>query len=179
MPQASTTPQGLNELRPILSLLYITPFLIDDWLAGNDFFGASQVALMTASSKTASRLAFALSQWRPDGPVVLAAVLGLWAAALQPAWLVLALLVIFLCGVWIHDLLQTRRAVFRNYPMIGHFRYLLEGIRAENRKYFTASDSDELPLSRRQRSIVYQRAKSDLDKQSFCILSLKPPSSAP
>ena len=81
----------------------------------------------------------------------LAAVLGLWAAALQPAWLVLALVGIFLCGVGIHDLLQTRRAVLRNYPVIGHFRYLLEGIRAEIRQYFIESDSDELPFSRHQR----------------------------
>jgi len=97
----------------------------------------------------------------------LTAVLGLWAAALQPAWLVLALVGIFLCGVGIHDLLQTQRAVLRNYPVIGHFRYLLEGIRAEIRQYFIESDSDELPFSRRQRSIAYQRAKSDLDKQPF------------
>jgi len=95
------------------------------------------------------------------------AVVGLWAASLHPAWFLLAVLGGLLCGVGVYDLLQTRRAVLRNYPVIGHFRYLFEGIRPEIRQYFIESDSDELPFSRRQRSIVYQRAKSDLDKRPF------------
>ncbi|MFO7550000.1 MAG: FMN-binding glutamate synthase family protein [Haliea sp.] len=98
---------------------------------------------------------------------VLVAVLGLWATSLHPAWSLLAALGGLLCGLGVYDLLQTRRAVLRNYPVIGHFRYLLEGIRPEIRQYFIESDSDELPFSRRQRSIVYQRAKSDLDKRPF------------
>ena len=98
---------------------------------------------------------------------VLAAALGLWATSLHPAWSLLAALGGLLCGLGIYDLLQPRRAVLRNYPVIGHFRYLLEGIRPEIRQYFIESDSDELPFSRRQRSIVYQRAKSDLDKRPF------------
>lgn len=95
------------------------------------------------------------------------AVFGLWAASLHPAWSLLAVLGVLLCGVGVYDLLQTRRAVLRNYPIVGHFRYLFEGIRPEIRQYFIESDSDELPFSRRQRSIVYQRAKSDLDKRPF------------
>lgn len=95
------------------------------------------------------------------------AMFGLWAASLHPAWSLLAVLGVLLCGVGVYDLLQTRRAVLRNYPVVGHFRYLFEGIRPEIRQYFIESDSDELPFSRRQRSIVYQRAKSDLDKRPF------------
>lgn len=98
---------------------------------------------------------------------LLVAIAGLWATSLHPAWSVLAVLGALLCGLGVHDLLQTRRAVLRNYPVIGHFRYLLEAIRPEIRQYFIESDSDELPFSRRQRSIVYQRAKSDLDKRPF------------
>lgn len=94
-------------------------------------------------------------------------VFGLWAASLHPAWSLVAVLGVLLCGVGVYDLLQTRRAVLRNYPVVGHFRYLFEGIRPEIRQYFIESDSDELPFSRRQRSIVYQRAKSDLDKRPF------------
>lgn len=60
----------LDDLRPILSPLYTTSFLIDDWLADNDFFGASQALLLSASSKTGFGLAFALSQRRPQGPRV-------------------------------------------------------------------------------------------------------------
>ncbi len=99
--------------------------------------------------------------------VVIITGLGLWGASLHPAWWLLALLGGLLCAVGLHDLLQTRRAVLRNYPVLGHFRYMLEGIRPEIRQYFIESDSEELPFSRRQRSIVYQRAKSDLDKRPF------------
>ncbi len=60
----------LDDLRPILSPLYTTAFLIDDWLAENAFFGATQALLLSASSKTAIGLAFGLSQRRPAGPAV-------------------------------------------------------------------------------------------------------------
>ena len=51
--------------------------------------------------------------------------------------------------------------------MLGHIRFILEGIRPEIRQYFIESDSDEEPFSREQRSIVYQRAKSVEDKRPF------------
>lgn len=59
-----------DNLRPILSPLYTTSFLIDDWLADNGFFGATQAVLLSASSKTGFGLAFALSQRRPRAPTV-------------------------------------------------------------------------------------------------------------
>ncbi len=46
-----------------------------------------------------------------------------------------------LVGVGIHDLRQTRHAVLRNYPVIGHMRFLLEYIRPEMRQYFIESDT--------------------------------------
>ncbi|MFU8764566.1 MAG: DUF2855 family protein, partial [Haliea sp.] len=61
----------LDDLRPLLNPLYTTSFLLDDWLADNDFFGASQALLLSASSKTGFGLAFALSRRRPDGPRVI------------------------------------------------------------------------------------------------------------
>ena len=48
----------------------------------------------------------------------------------------------------VHDLRQARHAVLRNYPVIGHFRFLLEWIRPEIRQYFLESDSEAVPLSR-------------------------------
>jgi glutamate synthase domain-containing protein 2 len=66
-----------------------------------------------------------------------------------------------------HDLRQTKRAVLRNYPVIGHIRYLLEYIRPEIRQYFIEGDHDTAPFSRQQRSLVYQRAKGDPDKRPF------------
>jgi len=66
-----------------------------------------------------------------------------------------------------HDLLQTRHAVLRNYPVIGHLRFLLEWIRPEIRQYFIENDREEVPFSRQQRSLVYQRSKGESDKRPF------------
>jgi len=73
----------------------------------------------------------------------------------------------YLVGTGFHDLLQTKRAVLRNYPVIGHMRFLLEFIRPEIRQYFIESDNEATPFSRAQRSLVYQRAKGDSDKRPF------------
>ena len=65
------------------------------------------------------------------------------------------------------DTMQTRHSVLRNYPVIGHFRFLLEFIRPEMRQYFIEGDNEAAPFSRQQRSLVYQRAKGDADKRPF------------
>jgi glutamate synthase domain-containing protein 2 len=65
------------------------------------------------------------------------------------------------------DLVQTRHAVLRNYPITAHLRFLLEEIRPELRQYFFESEKDGAPFSRDQRAVVYQRAKMQLDKRPF------------
>ena len=55
------------------------------------------------------------------------------------------------------DTRQTRHSVLRNYPVIGHLRFLLEFVRIEIRQYFIESDTEATPFSRMQRSLVYQR----------------------
>ncbi len=74
---------------------------------------------------------------------------------------------LFLVGVGIYDVVQTRRSVLRNYPVIGHMRFMLEFIRPEMRQYFLESDTEAMPFSRSQRSLVYQRAKGEPDKRPF------------
>jgi glutamate synthase domain-containing protein 2 len=69
--------------------------------------------------------------------------------------------------VGIRDMRQTRHAVLRNYPIIGHLRFLLEWIRQEIRQYFIESDREAVPFSRQQRSLVYQRSKGESDKRPF------------
>ncbi|WP_353233527.1 FMN-binding glutamate synthase family protein [Diaphorobacter ruginosibacter] len=66
-------------------------------------------------------------------------------------------------GIW--DMLQTRHSILRNYPIIGHLRFLLEYIRPEIRQYFIEADQEALPFSRAQRSLVYQRAKGEPDSR--------------
>ena len=65
------------------------------------------------------------------------------------------------------DYKQTRHAILRNYPVIGHLRFLLEYIRPEIRQYFLENDEEKLPFSRNQRMMVYSRAKRQNDKRGF------------
>ena len=57
------------------------------------------------------------------------------------------------------DLLQAHHSIQRNYPVIGHIRWMVEMIRPEIRQYLMEADEDAAPFSRSQRSMVYQRAK--------------------
>jgi glutamate synthase domain-containing protein 2 len=50
---------------------------------------------------------------------------------------------------------------------MAHMRFMLEKIRPEIRQYFLESDTDGTPFNRNKRSIVYQRAKGQLDKRPF------------
>ena len=66
------------------------------------------------------------------------------------------------------DYAQTRHAVLRNYPVLGHMRFLLEFIRPEIRQYFVEGDHDAgEPFTRAQRTVVYQRAKGVPDVRPF------------
>jgi glutamate synthase domain-containing protein 2 len=78
-----------------------------------------------------------------------------------------ALACLFLVALGWRDTRQTRHSVLRNYPVIGHLRFLLEFVRIEIRQYFIESDTEATPFSRMQRSLVYQRAKGAADKRPF------------
>ena len=67
--------------------------------------------------------------------------------------------------VGLRDVRQRRHSILRNYPVIGHLRFLFEFIRPEMRQYFIEGDNEAAPFSRQQRSLVYQRAKGDPDKR--------------
>ena len=82
---------------------------------------------------------------------------GLW-------WLIGASLLVLL-GLW--DLVQKHHAILRNYPIMGHFRFFFEFIRPEIRQYFIEGDTEAQPFSRAQRSLVYQRAKGQVDNRPF------------
>ncbi len=79
----------------------------------------------------------------------------------------LVLVFVGLTALGFRDTQQTRHSVLRNYPVIGHLRFLLEFIRPEMRQYFIEGDNEAAPFSRQQRSLVYQRAKGDSDKRPF------------
>ena len=91
---------------------------------------------------------------------------------LGDAW-ALPVLAIFscLCLLGVIDLIQTRHAVRRNYPIIGRLRWAFEKIRPEIRQYLIEGDDDQTPFSRAQRSLVYARAKDEVSDRPFGTLS--------
>lgn len=62
---------------------------------------------------------------------------------------------------------QKKHALLRNFPVVGYLRYFFESFRPEIRQYFFESDLDGKPFNRRQRSIVYQRAKNERQTVAF------------
>lgn len=80
----------------------------------------------------------------------------------------MAVLFIFVVGlamlaiiiVFILDITQTKQAIRRNYPVVGHFRYYFEHLGEFFRQYFFAMDREELPFNRAQRSWAYRAAKN-------------------
>ena len=70
-----------------------------------------------------------------------------------------------LLGAW--DLVQTRHNLLRNYPIVGHLRYLIEGTGDELHQYIVESNTDGRPFNRDQRSLMYRRAKDVSDKKAF------------
>ena len=51
-------------------------------------------------------------------------------------WLrILVVVGVSLVVVAIYDLTQKKHAILRNFPIVGHLRYLLEGIGPELRQY--------------------------------------------
>lgn len=82
---------------------------------------------------------------------------------LNSVWLITALLSL----LGLYDILQNRHSILKNYPIMGHFRYIFEDFRPEIRQYFIESDHDALPFSRVQRSLVYQRAKNENSDKPF------------
>ncbi len=67
----------------------------------------------------------------------------------------------------LYDTIQTKHTLRKNYPFLARFRYLFEAVRPEFRQYFFEGETDGKPFNRRQRSIVYQRAKNEKETVAF------------
>lgn len=66
-----------------------------------------------------------------------------------------------------YDMFQAKHAIMRNFPILGRGRYVMEDLRPKIYQYFVESDTDGKPFSRIHRSIVYARAKKELDTTPF------------
>lgn len=78
----------------------------------------------------------------------------------------IAILAPLLC-IGIYDFYQTKHSILRNFPIIGHLRFILEFIGPEIRQYFIEDDEDEKPISRELRNLIYKRAKDINDTIAF------------
>lgn len=67
----------------------------------------------------------------------------------------------------IRDLLQKKHTIQNNYPVIGHFRYMLETIGPELRQYLVANNREELPFNRIERGWVYASSKNENNYEGF------------
>ncbi len=61
--------------------------------------------------------------------------------------------------VGIRDVIQTKHAIKRNFPVIGNLRYIFEAIAPEVQQYFVERRTDGAPIPRNMRAIIYKRAK--------------------
>jgi glutamate synthase domain-containing protein 2 len=64
-------------------------------------------------------------------------------------------------AVVVRDLFQRKHALLRNFPLIGHARYLIEAVGPELRQYIVAANNEERPFTRDQRRWVYTSAKKE------------------
>ena len=83
-------------------------------------------------------------------------------------WLSFPIVILgLLTALGLHDLIQTRHAILRSFPIAAHLRFILEHIRPELRQYFFEDEKSGTPFPRDKRAIVYQRAKDALDTRPF------------
>ena len=98
---------------------------------------------------------------------ILLALASLWLVRMDAQWWWGVAIFGALALLGTADLLQRKSTLRRNYPLLAHFRYGLESIGPEMRQYFIQSDTAEVPFSREQRALVYQRAKGVSDVHPF------------
>ncbi|HJX78058.1 FMN-binding glutamate synthase family protein [Glutamicibacter sp.] len=82
-------------------------------------------------------------------------------------WWILVVLTAALLAVGIRDVTQKRHSILRNFPILGHARYLFEFIRPEIQQYFIERNTDGAPFNRDTRSMIYARAKGVDSHKAF------------
>lgn len=100
------------------------------------------------------------------GSVVVTALILIWAYFWTDA-LFAFVIVGPLIFMGVADMVQKRQSIKRNFPLVGRLRYLLESVRPEIQQYFVESDTDGAPINRNERSVIYQRAKKQVDTIPF------------
>ena len=99
--------------------------------------------------------------------ILIVMAIGAVAYFFSPYWLWALALVLPLIGVGINDMVQKPHAITRNFPLLGRSRYVAEWLRPKIYQYFVESDTNGRPFNRIDRSIIYQRAKNEVDTTPF------------
>jgi glutamate synthase domain-containing protein 2 len=81
-----------------------------------------------------------------------------------PVWVYILVAILVIVA---RDILQKKHTIQHNFPLVGHFRYLIETIGPELRQYIVANNREELPFNRRQRSWIYASSKKENNYQGF------------
>lgn len=99
--------------------------------------------------------------------IFLGAMATLAATLGGPGWFLLLAIALGLVCLGVYDLVQKKHAILRNYPVIGHMRFLMEGIRPELQQYFIERNFDGRPYDRNTRTAIYMRAKGEKEEHPF------------
>ena len=113
-----------------------------------------------------------LTRFTTFAAVIALSVLSFVVMLVWSWWFAVPLVVfVVLSVVGVYDMTQSSHSILYNYPVLGHMRFIFEGVRPEIRQYLIESDQDEEPFSRDDRSLVYQRAKGQEDARPFGTVS--------
>lgn len=91
--------------------------------------------------------------------IILGAIVVTIILILDFSFIWLALIYIAIVWLGFYDVKQTKHSLWRNFPVIGRMRWVLEELRPPFRQYFIESDIDGVPINRQLRSVVYRRSK--------------------
>ncbi|MCB0466303.1 MAG: FMN-binding glutamate synthase family protein [Aequorivita sp.] len=86
--------------------------------------------------------------------------------AVWPIW-GFSILGILIFGIGIYDITQKKHSILRNFPVLGHMRFLLEMIGPEIHQYFVESDTDGKPIDKNHRTYIYERSKLEKETHPF------------
>ncbi len=79
------------------------------------------------------------------------------------AWIIVATILVAIRDVFFNK----KHIVTHNFPVLGHFRYMLESIGPELRQYIVANNREELPFNRVERGWIYASAKNENNYKGF------------
>lgn len=93
-------------------------------------------------------------------------VLGV-CALLWPPFIWSLVIIIPVLAIGYYDLIQKKNSILRNFPVLGHGRFIMESLRPKIYQYFIESDTNGTPISRVFREVVYRRAEESLSTAPF------------